>query len=86
MSLETYSTRWRAAVTKAANSTLADRWQATTRQWLGARAAYRTIYDAQTIDVSALRKAAQRLHDLEQLRNVLARELQQQNEPSVAHP
>jgi hypothetical protein len=51
---------------------LADRWHITTRQWLEAKAEYRTLYDAEVTNVSALRKAAQRLHDLGQLRKVLA--------------
>ena len=46
--------------------------QITTRQWLEARAEYRALYDAEVTNVSALRKAAQKLHDLGQLRKVLA--------------
>lgn len=36
---------------------------------------YRARYGAAAIDARALRKAAQRVHDLEQVRAVLAREL-----------
>ncbi len=72
MSLETAVDRWQAAATTASSSTLSDRWQITNRQWLEAKAEYRALYDADVTDVSALRKAAQRLHDLTQLRKVLA--------------
>lgn len=72
MSLETAGGRWHAAATNASSSTLIDRWQITNRQWLEAKAEYRALYDAEVTDVSALRKAAQRLHDLTQLRKVLA--------------
>jgi hypothetical protein len=69
----TTAERWQTAATHAASgSTLADRWQITTRQWLEAKAEYRALYDAEVTNVSALRKAAQRLHDLGQLRKVLA--------------
>jgi hypothetical protein len=72
MSFEVMSDRWQAAATSASSGTLADRWQITTRQWLEAKADYRTLYDAEVTNVSALRKAAQRLHDLGQLRKALA--------------
>jgi hypothetical protein len=72
MSFESMGGRWQAAATNASSSTLADRWQITTRQWLEAKAEYRALYDAEVTNVSALRKAAQRLHDLAQLRKVLA--------------
>jgi hypothetical protein len=72
MSFEASGDRWEAAATNASSSTIADRWQVTTRQWLEAKAEYRALYDAETTNVSALRKAAQRLHDLGQLRKVLA--------------
>jgi hypothetical protein len=72
MSFESTGGRWQAAATTASSSTLADRWQITTRQWLEAKAEYRALYDAEVTNVSALRKAAQRLHDLAQLRKVLA--------------
>ena len=66
------SNRWQTAATTASTTSVADRWQITTRQWLEAKAEYRTLYDAEITDVTALRKAAQRLHDLTQLRKVLA--------------
>ena len=40
-----------------------------------ARAEYGRLHGAETIDVRAVRKAAQRVHELEQLRTILAREL-----------
>ncbi|HTC15840.1 MAG TPA: hypothetical protein VK695_08560 [Steroidobacteraceae bacterium] len=67
--------RWRAAVTQAARQTLSARWRSTLEALESARAEYRTLHAAAKTDVRALRKAAQRLHDLEQLRAVLAREL-----------
>jgi hypothetical protein len=70
MSFEATGERWQAAATTT--GTLADRWQITTRQWLEAKAEYRALYDAEITNVAALRKAAQRLHDLGQLRKVLA--------------
>ncbi len=72
MNFEPTLDRWQAAATRASSSTMADRWQITTRQWLEAKAEYRALYDAEITNVSALRKAAQRLHDLGQLRKVLA--------------
>jgi hypothetical protein len=72
MNFEAMADRWQAAASNACSGTLADRWQITTRQWLEAKAEYRALYDAEVTNVSALRKAAQRLHDLGQLRKVLA--------------
>jgi hypothetical protein len=72
MSFEATGDRWQAAATTASTTTLTDRWQITTRQWLEAKAEYRALYDAEVTNVTALRKAAQRLHDLGQLRKVLA--------------
>jgi hypothetical protein len=72
MSFEATGDRWQAAATTACTGTLADRWHITTRQWLEAKAEYRALYDAEVTNVAALRKAAQRLHDLSQLRKVLA--------------
>jgi hypothetical protein len=72
MSFEATADRWQAAATSASSGTLSDRWQITTRQWLEAKAEYRALYDAEITNVAALRKAAQRLHDLSQLRKVLA--------------
>jgi len=72
MSFEATTDRWQTAATSASGATISDRWQITTRQWLEAKAEYRALYDAEVTNVSALRKAAQRLHDLGQLRKVLA--------------
>jgi len=68
-------TRWRTAVTQAARQTLSARWRSTLEALEAARTEYGALYAARVIDVRAVRKAAQRLHDLEQLRAVLAREL-----------
>jgi len=67
--------RWRAAVTRAARDTLSVRWHSTLAALQAARLEYRELHAAPSTDVRALRKAAQRIHDLEQLRAVLAREL-----------
>jgi len=62
-------------VTQAARQTLSARWRSTLEALEAARSEYRALYAAKVIDVRAVRKAAQRLHDLEQLRAVLAREM-----------
>jgi hypothetical protein len=62
-------------VTQAARQTLSARWRSTLESLGAARLEYGTLYRAKVIDVRAVRKAAQRLHDLEQLRVVLAREM-----------
>jgi hypothetical protein len=67
--------RWRAALSQAARQTLAARWRGTVEALNAARLEYRALHAAPAIDVRALRKAAQRIHDLEQLCAVLAREL-----------
>jgi hypothetical protein len=69
--------RWRAALSLAARRTLLDRWRSTVEALGAARLEYRALSRAPpaAVDVRALRKAAQRVHDLEQLRAVLAREL-----------
>ena len=67
--------RWRAALTQAARHTLKSRWRSTLEALEAARVEYRALYRASAVDVRALRKAAQRVHDLEQLRSVLAHEL-----------
>ena len=67
--------RWRAALSRAARESLAARWRVTLNALHAAQLEYRTLHAATAIDVRALRKAAQRVHDLEQLRAVLAREL-----------
>lgn len=73
--------RWRSAVTLAARKMLTARWRGTLEALESARAEYGRLYSAATIDVRAVRKAAQRVHELEQLRSVLAREL-----PGVSQP
>ena len=67
-------TRWRVALTQAARQTLGARWRTTLEALEAARVEYRALYRASAVDVRALRKAAQRIHDLEQLRSVLAHE------------
>jgi hypothetical protein len=71
----TTSGRWRAALSRAASHTLAARARVTLEALQAAQLEYRRLYAAAVTDVRALRKAAQRVHDLEQLRTVLAREL-----------
>jgi hypothetical protein len=75
MPLLTTAGRWRAALSQAARQTLAARWRGTLEALEAARCEYHVLYGAAATDVRALRKAAQRLHDLEQLRAVLAHEL-----------
>ena len=67
--------RWRAAASAAARQTLAERWQRTTHALRVAELEYRALYSAHEVDIQALRKTAQRIHDLTQLRSVLAGEL-----------
>ncbi len=67
--------RWRATVTQAARQVLSARWRSTLEALETARAEYGRLYGAEDIDVHAVRKATQRVHELEQLRTVLAREL-----------
>jgi hypothetical protein len=69
--------RWRVALSHAARRMLLARWRSTVEALAAARLEYRALYGAPpaAFDVRALRKAAQRVHDLEQLRAVLAREL-----------
>ena len=75
MPLLTTAGRWQAALSQAARQTLATRWRGTLEALAAARLEYRRLHRAAAIDVRALRKAAQRVHDLEQLRTVLAHEL-----------
>jgi len=67
--------RWKAAVSHAARQVLGARWRSTLESLESARAEYRRLYAAAVTEVRAVRKAAQRVHELEQLRSVLAREL-----------
>ena len=69
-------TRWRDALTQAAQRTLRARCRTTLEALEAARTEYRSLHGASVVDVRALRKAAQRVHDLEQLCAVLMRELQ----------
>ena len=69
-------TRWRDALTQAARRTLRARCRSTLEALEAARMEYRSLHAAAAVDVRALRKAAQRVHDLEQLCAVLTRELQ----------
>lgn len=72
MSQETIHSRWRAAVSAAARqSQSVARWRTTTHALRAAQLEYRSLYSAGEIDIRALRKAAQRIHDLEQLRTAL---------------
>jgi hypothetical protein len=75
MSATTILARWRAALSQAAQQTLPARWRSTVAALEAARLEHRRLRSANVTDVRALRKAAQRIHDLEQLRVVLAREL-----------
>ena len=75
MAQEPTLSRWRAALTQAARRAFDARWRSTLEALEAARVEYRALYRASAIDVSALRKVAQRIHDLEQLRAVLAHEL-----------
>jgi hypothetical protein len=74
MSMLSASARWRAALTHAARQVLTARWHSTLDALECARREYLILRAAAAIDVRAVRKSAQRLHDLEQLRAVLARE------------
>jgi len=67
--------RWRVAVSQAARQVLTARWRSTLDALESARAEYGQLYAAAAVDVRAVRKAAQRIQELEQLRLVLAREL-----------
>lgn len=67
--------RWRAALALAARRTLGARWRSTLEALEAARTEYRALRGAAALDIRALRKATQRVHDLEQLRAVLTREL-----------
>ncbi len=67
--------RWRAALTLAGRQVLTARWRTTLAALESARAEYGRLRSAALTDVRAVRKAAQRVQELEQLRMVLAREL-----------
>ena len=67
--------RWKAALSAAAHQTLAARWRSTVHALRLAELEYRALYSAHEVDIQALRKTAQRIHDLTQLRTVLAGEI-----------
>ncbi len=67
--------RWKATVTQAARQVLLARWRSTLEALEAARAEYGRLHGAEAIDVRSVRKAAQRVHELEQLRTILAYEL-----------
>ena len=71
------SDRWKNTVVAAARDALAARWHMVTEELLIARAEHLAQLEAGVTDVSALRRAAQRLHDLQQQCGVLTRELQE---------
>ena len=75
MNQEMIRNRWHTALSAASRQTLAVRWRTTTNALRAAQLEYRSLYSASEIDIRALRKAAQRIHDLEQLRNALERDL-----------
>jgi hypothetical protein len=74
MSIWSARVDWKTAAAFAAQQTLADRLRSTTTAWAAARHEYLLLREAQPLDVRALRKAAQRCHELGQLRRVLARD------------
>jgi hypothetical protein len=67
--------RWHTAVTHAARQVLTARWRSTLEALEAARAEQGSLHASAVIDVRAVRKAAQRIQDLEQLRLCLAREM-----------
>ena len=69
--------RWQAHALAAAESTLAIRWRLVNEEWLTAKADYYGQLHREFVDIRALRKSAKRLHDLQQQRGVLARELEE---------
>ena len=75
MSQDTTPSRWKAALTDPTRESLSVRWRTATSALRAAELEYRSLYAADEVDIRALRKAAQRIHDLEQLRSVLAGEL-----------
>ncbi len=74
MSPEITPSRWQAALSAAAQQTLAVRWRTTLEALRAAQLRYRALYSAERTDIRALRRAAKRIYDLEQLRTVLATE------------
>jgi len=76
-SMHQNSSRWKNTMVAAAQNALAVRWHIVTEDLLMARAEYLALLEAEITDVSAVRKAAQRLHDLQLQCGVLTRELQE---------
>ena len=74
MSPDITPSRWQAALSAAAQQTLAVRWRTTLEALRAAQHRYRALYSAEDTDIRALRRAAKRIYDLEQLRTVLASE------------
>jgi hypothetical protein len=74
MSKETIHSRWQAAVSAAARQALSVRWRTTTNALRAAQLEYRSLYSADEVDIRALRKAAQRIEELERLRDALERD------------
>ena len=74
MSPDIRPSRWQAALSAAARQTLAVRWRTTLEALRAAQLRYRALYSAEQTDIRALRRAAKRIYDLEQLRTVLATE------------
>ncbi len=60
---------------QAARQTVSARWRSTLDALDSARHEYGALRASVTLDVRALRKTAQRIHDLEQLHAVLVHEL-----------
>lgn len=67
--------RWHSAVTRAARQVLTARWRGTLEALDAARAEHGSLHALAVVDVRAVRKASQRIQELEQLRIALAREM-----------
>ena len=67
--------RWHTAATHAARQVLTARWRSTLEALDAARAEHGSLHTLAVVDVRAVRKAAQRVQELEQLRLALAREI-----------
>lgn len=76
--MQAETSRWRIAALTAAKSTLVVRWRMATEEWLAARGEYLALLDAERTNVPALRRAAQKLQELQEQCGVLTRELQEQ--------
>jgi len=62
-------------VRQAAQQTLGARWRSTLEALESARSEYRALLAATAVDARAVRRAAHRVHDLEELTALLAWEL-----------